>query len=51
MNVPGHADGNWRWRVTEDALSPRAFEWVRELAGDSKRCEVVPSNRVLQSSP
>ena len=21
MNVPGRADGNWRWRCTEDMLS------------------------------
>jgi len=42
MNVPGQAGGNWRWRVTEDAMSARAFEWVRELTEDSKRCEIVP---------
>ena len=42
MNVPGQAGGNWRWRVTEDAMSPRAFEWVRELTEASKRCKVVP---------
>jgi 4-alpha-glucanotransferase len=50
MNVPGQAGGNWRWRVTEDAMSPRAFESVRELTEASKRCEVVPfSNRPLQT--
>jgi 4-alpha-glucanotransferase len=46
MNVPGQAEGNWRWRATGDAMSPRAFEWLRELTEDSKRCE-----RVLQSVP
>jgi 4-alpha-glucanotransferase len=51
MNVPGQAGGNWRWRVTEEAMSPRAFEWVRELTEDSKRCQVVPSKGGLQSVP
>ena len=23
MNVPGRADGNWRWRCTEDMLDSR----------------------------
>ncbi len=43
MNVPGQAGGNWRWRVTEDAMSPRAFEWLRELTEHSQRCQVVLS--------
>ena len=51
MNVPGQAGGNWRWRVSEDAMSPQAFEWVRELTEDSKRCEIVPSGEVLDSVP
>jgi hypothetical protein len=25
MNVPGRADGNWRWRVREDMLSLKRF--------------------------
>jgi hypothetical protein len=33
MNVPGRADGNWRWRCTEELLSPRAFEWLRSGQG------------------
>ena len=30
MNVPGRADGNWRWRVREDMLSSQAFNgcWI-----------------------
>ena len=31
MNVPGRAEGNWRWRCTEDMLSAPAFEWLRDL--------------------
>ena len=36
MNVPGQVGGNWRWRVTEDAMSPPTFEWLRDLTQDSK---------------
>ncbi len=37
MNVPGRADGNWRWRVREDMLSSRAFQWLQDLTESSKR--------------
>jgi 4-alpha-glucanotransferase len=37
MNVPGRADGNWRWRCTEDMLCAPAFEWLRELTKTSNR--------------
>ncbi len=37
MNVPGRADGNWRWRSTENMLSSPAFEWLQELTESSKR--------------
>jgi len=37
MNVPGRPDGNWRWRVREDMLSPQAFQWLTELTESSKR--------------
>jgi 4-alpha-glucanotransferase len=37
MNVPGQAAGNWRWRLTEDMLSPAAFDWLGELTKNSNR--------------
>jgi 4-alpha-glucanotransferase len=37
MNVPGRADGNWRWRVREDMLSPDAFQWLLDLTKSSNR--------------
>jgi 4-alpha-glucanotransferase len=37
MNVPGRADGNWRWRCTEEMLSSPAFEWVRNLTKSAHR--------------
>jgi 4-alpha-glucanotransferase len=37
MNVPGRADGNWRWRSREELLSGSAFPWLQELTAASKR--------------
>jgi 4-alpha-glucanotransferase len=39
MNVPGRADGNWRWRCSENALSDRAFDPLRDLTKDSNRLQ------------
>jgi len=39
MNVPGRAEGNWRWRCSDDMLSPRAFEWLRDLTIMSGRAQ------------
>jgi 4-alpha-glucanotransferase len=39
MNVPGRAEGNWRWRCTEEMLSDRAFEWLRDLTSTSGRLQ------------
>jgi 4-alpha-glucanotransferase len=44
MNVPGRADGNWRWRFTEEMVSATAFEWLRDLTAKSKRCSSAGSN-------
>jgi 4-alpha-glucanotransferase len=45
MNVPGRADGNWRWRVREDMLSSPAFQWLRVLTETCNR-SVSPSASV-----
>jgi len=37
MNVPGRAEGNWRWRSTNQMLSDAAFEWMRDLTKTAKR--------------
>ena len=37
MNLPGHADGNWRWRFTEEELSLAAFQWLQQLTETSNR--------------
>jgi 4-alpha-glucanotransferase len=40
MNVPGQAGGNWRWRLTDDLLSPGAFGWLRKLTKELNRFPV-----------
>ena len=40
MNLPGHADGNWRWRFAEEELPVAAFQWLHELTDSSKRLPV-----------
>jgi len=45
MNVPGRADGNWRWRVREDMLSPQAFQRLQDLTESSNR-SVSPATSV-----
>jgi len=37
MNVPGRADGNWRWRCTEKMLTGSALDGLRELTAASSR--------------
>jgi 4-alpha-glucanotransferase len=37
MNVPGRANGNWRWRVREDMLSFQAFQRLQDLTESSNR--------------
>ena len=37
MNVPGLAEGNWRWRATQHMLSAWNFRWLRDLTERSTR--------------
>jgi 4-alpha-glucanotransferase len=41
MNVPGRAEGNWRWRTTEEMFSAPAFHALRELTNSSQRLGLV----------
>jgi 4-alpha-glucanotransferase len=41
MNVPGRAEGNWRWRSTEGMLSDSRFEWLRDLTRNASRSSVL----------
>jgi len=37
MNLPGRAEGNWRWRCTTKMLSDPAFQRLRDLTKSSNR--------------
>ncbi len=41
MNVPGHAEGNWRWRSTREMLSDPAFEWLLDVTKTWNRLNAV----------
>jgi 4-alpha-glucanotransferase len=43
MNVPGRAEGNWRWRATGQMLDTESFEWLGELTKESNRFTCVKS--------
>ncbi|HTX53066.1 MAG TPA: 4-alpha-glucanotransferase [Candidatus Baltobacteraceae bacterium] len=49
MNVPGQADGNWRWRCTEGPLWQGSFDWLRDLTKNSNRPRPLLSPRVGQN--
>jgi 4-alpha-glucanotransferase len=48
MNVPGPAEGNWRWRCPENILSAPEIEWLRDLTKTSNRSGVLPSVQAAQ---
>jgi glycosyl hydrolase family 77 (putative 4-alpha-glucanotransferase) len=41
MNVPGRAEGNWRWRCPENMLSVTEVEWLRNLTKRSSHPGVL----------
>jgi 4-alpha-glucanotransferase len=41
MNVPGRADGNWRWRCTAEMLAGSAFQSLRDVTEKSGRLVMV----------
>jgi 4-alpha-glucanotransferase len=51
MNVPGRADGNWRWRVREDMLSSQVFQQLKDLTESSKRSVSAATSVRAQVEP
>jgi 4-alpha-glucanotransferase len=39
MNLPGRAEGNWRWRCTEEMLAAPAFRRLQQLTHGTNRGE------------
>jgi 4-alpha-glucanotransferase len=50
MNVPGRANGNWRWRATPHMLSAGSFQWLRELTELCERSAVIGLPRTRGAS-
>jgi 4-alpha-glucanotransferase len=52
MNLPGRADGNWRWRCTEELLTPSALGWLHDLTKRAQRASsearILPEAEVAQ---
>jgi 4-alpha-glucanotransferase len=46
MNRPGSADGNWRWRVTDEMLTGRAMRRLWELTHASGRSRALETPAV-----
>ncbi len=38
MNTPGTSDNNWRWRMSEDQLSPEVVGWIADRLRAAGRC-------------
>jgi 4-alpha-glucanotransferase len=45
MNLPGRAEGNWRWRCTEDMLTPTTLQWLHDLTKTSNRAPIEGCTR------
>jgi 4-alpha-glucanotransferase len=43
MNIPGHADGQWRWRCTKNALDDPAWQRLFELTDRAHRVAPAPA--------
>jgi 4-alpha-glucanotransferase len=50
MNVPGNAEGNWRWRATRQMLSAWNFKWLEDLTKISNRSGLLPSSLIRAAS-
>jgi 4-alpha-glucanotransferase len=49
MNVPGRAEGNWRWRCTAPMLSGPGFEWLNDLTGAENRSSELRTARYQEN--
>jgi 4-alpha-glucanotransferase len=50
MNLPGTAEGNWRWRATEDMLKASAFEQLKDLTATSNRLRLAQVSSVADAA-
>jgi 4-alpha-glucanotransferase len=50
MNLPGTAEGNWRWRATEDMLTATVFEHVKDLTANTNRLRLAQGSAVAAAA-
>lgn len=53
MNIPGHPEGNWRWRCTQRMFSDPAFQWLRDLTVTTNRLGIsrgATTDRVMEAA-
>jgi 4-alpha-glucanotransferase len=53
MNMPGSAEANWCWRLTEDMLNAPVFQQLRDLTASSNRLRVsqtLPTARMVKAA-
>jgi len=53
MNLPGSADANWCWRLTEDMLNTPVFQQLRDLTASSNRLRVsqaLPTAKMVKAA-
>jgi 4-alpha-glucanotransferase len=53
MNLPGSADANWCWRLTEDMLDTPAFQQLRDLTASSNRLrlsQTLPTAKIVKAA-
>lgn len=41
FNIPGSTEGNWRWRLTPEAMSPDVYEETRNLVRETRRAALT----------
>jgi 4-alpha-glucanotransferase len=53
MNLPGSAEANWCWRLTEDMLDTPVFQQLRDLTASSDRLPVsqtLPIAKIVKAA-
>jgi hypothetical protein len=50
MNLPGTAEGNWRWRATEDMLNALVFDQSKDLIANANRLCLTQGSAVANAA-
>jgi 4-alpha-glucanotransferase len=53
MNLPGSAEANWCWRLTEDMLNTPVLQQLRDLTASSSRLrlsQTLPTAKMVKAA-